>query len=553
MFLSRQKAHAQNHVVSPEALEAISSPVMLTDEQGVILYANPAMHHVFSSLDTAVKATIPQFCQSKLAGQNILELYAASGMKPEFPEHAGESSNESLRIAGVLLNLRITSLSHPQGYTIEYQDAKAREHAAEAAAIDRSQAVIHFQMDGIITDANEYFLAAMGYSLPEIVGKHHRMFLNPSQAKSAAYQELWEKLNRGEFAAGEFQRFGKGGKEVWIQATYTPILDAQGKPYKVIKFASDISAQKFANADAKGQLDAIRKSQAVIEFNLDGTITDANENFLSTLGYTLDEVKGRHHRMFVDPAEAALPSYQALWDKLARGEFDSNTYRRIKKNGEECWIQASYNPIFDPAGRPCKVVKYASDITKTIQAVKIAEASVHDLSSIAAAVEEMTASIGEIAKNMSMSKNASSSILSESNQSSTAAQSLSAKMRDMQGIVELINGIASQVNLLALNATIEAARAGEAGKGFAVVAAEVKSLASQTTKATEDISRQIKEIQLSSNEVASSIASITNAASSVDQYVTGVATAIEEQTAVTQEISSNVQKVSRSMQSIVNR
>ncbi len=291
----------------------------------------------------------------------------------------------------------------------------------------------------------------------------------------------------------------------------------------------------------------------MIEFNLDGTIITANENFLSVTGYTLAEIQGRHHSMFTDPAEAARPEYAAFWQKLGRGEFDANVYRRFAKGGREMWIQASYNPIFDPAGKPYKVVKYASDVTKTIRTIKIAEASVGDLSSVAAAVEEMNSSISEISRNMNMSRQASASILTDSTHSSAAAQLLNDKMKNMKGIIELISGIAEQVNLLALNATIEAARAGDAGKAFAVVAAEVKNLATQTTRATEDISRQIQEVQSSSDDVLHSIGNIASSAGNVDQYVTGAASAIEEQTAVTKEISFNVQKVSGSMQQITDR
>lgn len=420
----------------------------------------------------------------------------------------------------------------------------------QIAAINRAQAVIEFNMDGSIRTANENFLKTMGYSLGEIAGRHHSIFADPAYAKSEEYKKFWQRLNNGEYFVDEFQRYGKGGKEVWIQASYNPIMDMNGRPFKVVKYASDITEQKLNAADVKGQLEAVSKSQAIIEFNLDGTIRTANKNFLNALGYTLEEIKGKHHRMFVEAAEANTPEYAAFWQKLGRGKYDASLYRRIKKGGADIWIQASYNPIFDPSGQPYKVVKFATDVTKTIQSIKIAEAAVGDLSSVAAAVEEMTASIAEISRNMNMSREASSSILTDSNQSSSYAQQLNEKMKNMKSIVDLIGNIASQVNLLALNATIEAARAGDAGKGFAVVAAEVKNLATQTTRATEDISHQIHEIQASSNNVVSSIDGIASSASNMNHYITGVASAIEEQTAVTSEISTNVQKVSHSMQQI---
>ncbi len=237
------------------------------------------------------------------------------------------------------------------------------ELAAQVEAIRKSQAVIEFEMDGTILFANDNFLQAMGYSLDEIVGKHHSIFAEPAYAASPEYTRFWEKLNRGEFDSGEYLRFGKGGKEVWIQASYNPLLDSNGKPFKVVKFATDITAEKLRNADYRGQIEAIGKSQAVIEFDMDGTILTANENFLNAMDYSLDEIVGKHHSMFAEPAYAASTEYKVFWARLNQGQFDSGEYKRIGKGGKEIWIQASYNPIMDMSGRPFKVVKYATDIT----------------------------------------------------------------------------------------------------------------------------------------------------------------------------------------------
>ena len=247
---------------------------------------------------------------------------------------------------------------------ITEQKQKNADYSGQIEAIGKSQAVIEFDMDGTIRHANENFLNTVGYSLDEIKGNHHSMFAEPAYAKSAEYAAFWEKLNRGEYSAGEYLRLGKGGKEIWIQASYNPIYDSTGKPFKVVKYATDITAEKQRNADYSGQIEAIGKSQAVIEFNMDGTIRHANQNFLATLGYTLDEIKGKHHRMFAEESYAASAEYRDFWAKLNRGEFDSGEYKRFGKGGKEIWIQASYNPIFDSKGKPFKVVKYASDITR---------------------------------------------------------------------------------------------------------------------------------------------------------------------------------------------
>jgi methyl-accepting chemotaxis protein len=249
--------------------------------------------------------------------------------------------------------------------------ALAQADHATLEAISRSQAIIEFNLDGTIITANPNFLSVMGYALDEIVGKHHSMFAEPGYADSSEYRAFWDKLKRGEFDAAEYKRIGKGGREVWIQASYNPVMDKSGKPMKVVKFATDITARKLAAADAQGQLSAISKSQAVIEFNMSGEVLTANENFCSALGYHLDEIKGRHHRMFVQPAYAQSSEYREFWDRLGRGEFQAAEYLRIGKGGKEVWIQATYNPIFDLNGKPFKVVKYATDITDRKAAISM--------------------------------------------------------------------------------------------------------------------------------------------------------------------------------------
>jgi methyl-accepting chemotaxis protein len=261
----------------------------------------------------------------------------------------------------------VTKLSHDGQ---EDQNLKLIDYQGQVEAISKSQAVIEFNMDGTILSANDNFLNAMGYSLKEIQGQHHSMFVEATYGRSNTYREFWAKLNRGEYLSDEFKRIGKGGKEVWIQASYNPILDLSGKPFKVVKYATDITEQKLKNIDFQGQLDAIGRSNAVISFNMDGTIIDANENFLKTLGYSLQEIVGKHHKMFVGAEYARSNEYRNFWDTLNRGEFFVGTYTRINRRGEEVFIQASYNPIKDAEGQPYKVVKYALDMTEVIRVIK---------------------------------------------------------------------------------------------------------------------------------------------------------------------------------------
>ncbi|KDC50455.1 methyl-accepting chemotaxis protein [Pseudoalteromonas fuliginea] len=231
------------------------------------------------------------------------------------------------------------------------------------SALNKSLAVIEFEPSGIIITANANFLSVMEYQLEDVQGQHHSLFVDYDDAKSNDYKNFWQRLRNGEFISDEFKRFAKSGKEVWIQATYNPIINSEGQVLKVVKLATDITDQKLVSANAAGQISAISKSQAVIEFSLDGSIISANDNFLNALGYQLDEIKGQHHRLFVAPEYANSNEYKEFWTKLGRGEFDSGEYLRIGKQGQEIWIQASYNPIYDMNGKPFKVIKYATNIT----------------------------------------------------------------------------------------------------------------------------------------------------------------------------------------------
>jgi methyl-accepting chemotaxis protein len=241
------------------------------------------------------------------------------------------------------------------------------ELAAELAAISRSQAMIEFSLDGTIVTANENFLRVMGYTLAEIVGRHHAMFIPPGERESAAYRQFWADLGRGQFRAEAFRRIAKGGREVWLQASYNPILDGAGKPVRVVKLAADVTEARMEAADTAGQVQAIQRSQAVIEFGLDGRILTANENFLRVMGYALAEIVGQHHALFVPQADRDGPAYREFWAALGRGEFRAAEYKRIAKGGREVWLQATYNPILDPDGKPFKVVKFATDVTAARQ------------------------------------------------------------------------------------------------------------------------------------------------------------------------------------------
>ena len=447
------------------------------------------------------------------------------------------------------------------------------DDSAKLEAISRSQALIEFEVDGTIITANDNFLATLGYSLNEIAGQHHSMFVEPEYRQDPAYRAFWASLAKGEYQADEFKRVAKGGREVWIQASYNPVFDRSGKPVKVIKIATDITEEKMRNVDFEGQINAINTSQAVIHFNLDGTIIDANENFLNAMGYRLEEIKGQHHSMFVESSYANSAEYRAFWDSLRAGQYQANEYKRVGKNNKEIWIQASYNPIIGDDGKPVKVVKFASDVTQQVverrrreevqkvidndladvmttvsnanqRAQNATDASVQassNVQTVAAAAEELVASIEEISRQVAHAKEIGDQAVENASNSGNIMASLSEEAQSIGDVIELIDNIANQTNLLALNATIEAARAGESGKGFAVVASEVMSLASQTTNATEEIGSQIASVQNSTSSAVAAIDSIKEIIQQISEISISIAQAVEEQSSVTRDISSNMQ------------
>ncbi|GAK46732.1 methyl-accepting chemotaxis receptor/sensory transducer [Tepidicaulis marinus] len=466
--------------------------------------------------------------------------------------------------------------------TLRPPAATSREQRAKLDALDRSQAIIEFKMDGTILHANDNFLAVLGYELGEIQGQHHRIFVDQEERESRAYEAFWESLRQGNYQSAEYCRVAKDGKRVWIQATYNPIFDRQGRPYKVVKFATDITEQKLLNADYEGQIAAISKSQAVIAFNLDGTVIDANANFLDASGYALDEIKGQHHRIFMPEEERESSAYKEFWDALRRGEFRTGEFKRRRRDGGELWLQASYNPIFDMNGKPFKVVKYAVDITaevlerkqrteaqKTIdndlsgitqatgkanhmatQAAKASEETSATTQLVAAGIEELSNSVEEINRQLTDALAISREAVDQASSSNDIVGGLAASAQQIGDVVRLISDIAEQTNLLALNATIEAARAGDAGKGFAVVASEVKTLASQTAKATEEISAQISGIQNASTTAANAIQAISSTIGSIHEISSTISAAVEEQSTVTKEMSENMQSSAGSVNSI---
>ena len=590
--VSEKKPMNHEAQVFYQMVENVPINIMLVDRDLIIQYLNPASIRTLKTIQNLLPVAVEEIPGKSIDlfhkdPQRIHKLLASDKNLPH---------SARIELGSEKLDLLATAIYDKGGEYVAIMQTwslateKARLEAVEAdriarlEAFARSRANIEYLADGTIVCANELFLKLMGYSLEEIKDRNNAMFLATAEPGSAQHKEFWDGLARGMAYTGEVKLLAKGGKELWVATTFYPIMDLQGKVYRLHQFVSDVTETKQRNADYASQVAAIRRSQVIIEYAMDGTILDLNENFEKLFGYGREELLGKNASMFVDEETRQSAAFKEVWAKLNRGEYYSAESKRIGKGGKELWIEASYNPILDLNGRPYKVVNYFIDMTEKVKTAhdieqisgglasaaeeltatsqqmsanaeetsaqaNVVSASAEqvnkNLQTVATGSEEMSTSIKEIAKNAHESAKVATGAVKVAEETTQIVGKLGDSSTEIGQVIKVITSIAQQTNLLALNATIEAARAGEAGKGFAVVANEVKELAKQTAKATEDISRKIEAIQGDTKSAVGAIGQISEVIKQVNDISNIIATAVEEQNATTNEMARNVGEAAR--------
>lgn len=403
------------------------------------------------------------------------------------------------------------------------QQAAAQQMQWRMDAINQNIACIRFKPDGSIIEANNLFLNVLGYRLDELQGRHHRIFCEQRYVNSKEYTEFWRSLASGVVQRGTFKRLAKDGHAVWIEATYTPVKDTSGTVIEVIKLCSDVTQRQTELLGLIAIQKAVSRSMAMIEFTPDGTVLEANENFLKTMGYRLTDIKGRPHQIFCfDRFYQENPNF---WQGLKSGQFYSGQFERKSASGATVYLEATYNPVLDESGQVVKVIKFASDVSVEMnKAEEIRKAAELSFDTAKETSQISTRGMGSLGDSVQLSQKTLGLI----NTAVGVINQLNTQSKDIEKIVTTIQSVAEQTNLLALNAAIEAARAGDMGRGFAVVADEVRQLAGRTSSATVEIKNVVTENGKLTQQLNTNMGSITKSAEENNEQISSVAGIMKE-------------------------
>ena len=404
-------------------------------------------------------------------------------------------------------------------------------------SLDRSQARIEFTPQGEILRANDNFLGAMGYSSDEIVGQHHKMFVTDAYRASTQYQSFWNRLASGEFFSAEFERVGKGGRQVWIQATYNPVMDADGTVLKVVKYANDITEQK------KAQQELVDKTNAVAQFTVpEGDLISANEKFCALFAVSPSSLADHNHASFWP--EDDNQDHRSFWDIVQQGEIQNGDFHRVSTSNDDVWMRGVYSPVYDLQGKVASVTLMGSDISEEVAARRSMDVGNNIATNITLLSNAMETINGRVAQTLELVTECQST----SDNANQLGDNLKKSSQTIFEVVQLIAKIAERTNLLALNASIEAASAGEAGRGFGVVAAEVKDLALQTSTATSDIKGRVAGIQQEISDVITAMQNIKSGIDHVRDNSGDVADSVKQQDQAIAQLEDLIQKMLTAIQ-----
>lgn len=532
------------------AMKEVSAAVMMIDRDFIVTYVNDASLKLFADHAAAFKAAFPHFDSTKIIG-TCIDIFH------KHPEHqramlADPSKlpfKTDIKVDNLTIALYVTATYNSKGVhngnVLEWRDVTAErarqiddmDNAGKIAAIDKVMGVIEFDLTGTVTKVNKNFAAVVGYTEQEMIGMHHSSFVDAEYKASAAYKTFWEKLNRGEFDEGVFKRTDKSGQDIWIQASYNPITDQNGKPFKVVKYATDITQAKLQAANFEGQISAISKVMGVIEFDPKGNVLAANDNFVAVTGYSAKEIVGQHHRMFVDSTYGSSAAYKDFWEKLAQGIADTGQYQRFGKNGKAIWLEASYNPIRDMNGKVFKVVKYATEITEKVNASKAMESAINEIQVVVAA-----------AKSEDLSKRVP--LDGKSDDIKTLCEGVNALVGNMESVLTKVKDDASAINIAVeeTQTVVLAAENGDLTKRIALdgKVGEIAALCKGVNSLVDNMTNIITQIKESSETINTAAKEISNGNNDLSSRTEEQAASLEETASSMEEIASTVKLNSES-------